>query len=95
MADLNISSKNKRIIVLSGASNPAGRCVLYVMSRDQRTRDNHALLAAQTEALEHGLPLAVVFVLQPNVNQRAKEHYRFLLSGLREIEVELAKKNIP
>ncbi len=70
-------------------------CVLYVMARDQRLRDNHALAAAQAKALELQVPFAVVFCLQPSTGIRAREHYDFMLSGLREVEQELAKQGIP
>lgn len=70
-------------------------CVLYVMSRDMRIRDNFALQVAQEEALRLKAPMAVVFVLYPHSGQRAREHYEFMLAGLREVELELAKKNIP
>lgn len=65
------------------------------MSRDQRTHDNHALIAAQKHALELKLPLAVVFCLYPKNGVRAKEHYEFMLAGLRTVEQSLAECNIP
>lgn len=79
---------------------PVGKdktAVLYVMARDQRLRDNHALALAQQQAIQLGVPLAVVFCLQPQAanGQRAREHYQFMLAGLRELESDLAKYNIP
>ena len=41
----------------SNPVNKNGQFVLYVMSRDQRVADNHALLAAQKLALEQDLSL--------------------------------------
>jgi len=72
-----------------------GACVLYVMSRDQRVQDNHALLAAQKHALAKKLPLAVVFCLLPKTGNRAREHYEFMLTGLQEVEHSLQKLSIP
>lgn len=72
-----------------------GNCVLYVMSRDQRVADNHALFAAQQHALRKNLPFAVIFVLHLVLQKRAKEHYEFMLGGLHELEAQLAKHNIP
>jgi deoxyribodipyrimidine photo-lyase len=72
-----------------------GKCVLYVMSRDQRVQDNHALICAQKHAIAKNLPFAVVFCLQPKLGVRSKEHYRFMLDGLYQVEVDLAKLNIP
>ncbi len=78
-----------------GGGGTTGNCVLYVMSRDQRVLDNHALLAAQKHALAKKLPLAVVFCLLPKTGIRAREHYGFMLKGLREVEASLATLNIP
>ena len=72
-----------------------GSCVVYVMSRDQRVKDNHALLIAQKHALAKGLPLAVVFVLQTKSSYRAREHFEFMLEGLRQVESDLKDLNIP
>lgn len=72
-----------------------GKCVLYVMSRDQRVTANHALAAAQSDALEKKLPLAVVFTLYQMKGSVAREHYEFILEGLKDVEAELARKNIP
>lgn len=72
-----------------------GKCVIYVMSRDQRVRDNHVLAAAQKHALAKKLPLAVVFCLYDKVGVRAREHYQFMIDGLRQVEADLAKLDIP
>lgn len=73
----------------------AGESVLYILSRDQRIADNHALIAAQKHAMQLGLPLAVVFVCNTVAADRALEHYQFMLTGLLELEAELALHNIP
>lgn len=72
-----------------------GNCVLYVMSRDQRVSDNFALHEAQQAALQYKLPLAVVFCLAPRSGQRAREHYEWMLQGLKEVERTLNKLSIP
>ena len=74
---------------------PDRSCVLYVMARDLRVQDNYALLVAQEQAMRLEVPLAVVFCLLPRTGQRAREHYRFMLDGLQEVETDLAKLNIP
>ncbi len=71
-----------------------GKSVVYVMSRDQRVHDNHALLYAQNEAIKAKLPLIVVFNLLPKSGVRAKEHFEFMLSGLTELHNTLATLNI-
>jgi len=71
-----------------------GSAVVYVMSRDQRVGDNHALLAAQACAALHKVPLYVVFVLK-KVSGRSREHYQFMLDGLREVKAALDTHSIP
>lgn len=70
-------------------------CVIYVMARDQRLQDNHALAAAQAKALELQVPLAVVFCLLPKSGHRAREQYMFMLDGLRQVEQGLRAQNVP
>lgn len=74
--------------------NPNGNCVVYLMSRDQRIKDNHALIAAQNIAQQEKLPLAVLFNIHFNVGYRSQEHYRFMIDGLKQIESVCQKKNI-
>jgi deoxyribodipyrimidine photo-lyase len=64
------------------------------MSRDQRARDNWALLFAQQLALETKQPLAVVFCLVPQFLDAAIRQYSFMLRGLRQVETALEQKNI-
>lgn len=86
---------NKRCLELSPGHASDAKSVVYVMSRDQRVRDNHALIEAQKEAIEHKLPLAVIFNLLPQTGHRRREHYEFMVKGLREVETDLKKKDIP
>jgi deoxyribodipyrimidine photo-lyase len=69
--------------------------VVYWMSRDQRTRDNWALLWAQDFALNQGEPLVVMFSLVPKFLNAAQRQYGFMIKGLQEVESSLARKNIP
>ncbi len=69
--------------------------VVYWMSRDQRVRDNWALLYAQDLAFERKVPLAVVFSLVPSFLQATIRHYGFMLRGLIEVERNLLAKSIP
>ncbi len=78
----------------SAKPKQTAECVLYVMSRDQRVNGNHALLAAQKHALAKNLPLAVTFCLYSKSGLRAREHYDFMLEGLKEIEQNLTKLDI-
>jgi deoxyribodipyrimidine photo-lyase len=67
----------------------------YWMSRDQRIRDNWALLFAQEKALQQRQPLAVVFCLVPTFLNATLRQYRFMLKGLQEVERGLREKGIP
>lgn len=69
--------------------------VIYWMSRDQRARDNWALLYAAASAAEMGTPLMVVFCLLPDFMDAGLRQYDFMLRGLREVEQTLTDQNIP
>lgn len=71
-----------------------GKSVIYVMSRDQRVQDNHALILAQKLAIAHKVPLYILFVLKI-VEPRSYEHYAFMLDGLSELALAASKHNIP
>ncbi|MDG1990144.1 MAG: deoxyribodipyrimidine photo-lyase [Dehalococcoidia bacterium] len=74
--------------------NNVGDCIIYIMSRDQRINDNHALLYAQKLSLEKALPIVILFNFTPNVGVRAREHYSFMINGLKEIEKKCERKKI-
>ncbi len=69
--------------------------VVYWMSRDQRIRDNWALLFAQQRALEQRRPLAVLFCLVGDFLGATKRHYKFMLKGLENVRRELEALDIP
>lgn len=85
---------HKRILKISENDNQHGQCVVYVMSRDQRVSDNHALLSAQHKANKLSLPLIVLFQLFPSSQNRSYEHARFMIEGLEEVKKMLASYNI-
>ena len=68
--------------------------VVYWMSRDQRTRDNWALLYAQELALQKQTSLCVIFCLVPSFLNAAIRQYAFMLKGLCEVAETLQSKNI-
>jgi deoxyribodipyrimidine photo-lyase len=68
--------------------------VVYWMSRDQRVKDNWALLFAQELALDLKQPLAVVFCLTPQFLNATWRQYSFMLTGLRDVENDLLARNI-
>ena len=72
-----------------------GKCIVYVMSRDQRVRDNYALVAAQKYAQSKELPLVVFFNLYSKLEHRVYQHFEFMLDGLQQVERSLKNLNIP
>jgi deoxyribodipyrimidine photo-lyase len=69
--------------------------VVYWMSRDQRVRDNWALLYAQELARTRKVPLAVVFALSPRFLDATLRQYDFMLRGLELVERSLTNYRIP
>jgi deoxyribodipyrimidine photo-lyase len=68
--------------------------VVYWMSRDQRIRDNWALLYCQHKALEYHVPMVVVFCLVQEFSGAEKRHYQFMVEGLKQIARGLGELNI-
>ena len=81
-------SLNKNLV---GNSGP----VVYLMSRDQRVRDNHALLRAQEIAKANNTHVVVLFCLLIGTGYRAREHYEFMIEGLKQVESGLQQYGIP
>lgn len=86
-------SNNRCILIHESSKN--GQSIVYVMSRDQRVKDNFALITAQQKANELSLPLVVVFNLKNKLQNRLYEHFEFMLEGLKEVAINLEKLNIP
>ncbi len=84
----------RRVHILNDAPY-AGGPVVYWMSRDQRVRDNWALLYARDLAAVHRAPLVVLFCLATAFVGAREEHYAFMLAGLREVEEDLRSRGIP
>ena len=68
--------------------------VVYWMSREQRCRDNAALVHAAALASSLQRSLVVVFCLSPSFLAASWRHYEFMLQGLEETEQELAALGI-
>jgi len=86
---------NKRRIRLFQAGNQTNGSVIYWMSRDQRVHDNWALLFAQQLAMGKKRPLSVIFNLVPDFLEATIRQYGFMIKGLKEVEIELKKFDIP
>ena len=69
--------------------------VVYWMSRDQRISDNWALIRAQNLAIAKATTLAIVFCLAPKYLEGCIRQRGFMLRGLKMIEEDAAKLNIP
>ena len=87
--------EQRRIHIIKAVRSEGIGPVVYWMSRDQRVHDNWALLHAQSLAIEHRVPLIVVFCLVPEFLHASVRHYAFMVKGLKETDAELAKKSIP
>jgi deoxyribodipyrimidine photolyase len=70
----------KRVRVLKDGNRRPGP-VIYWMSRDQRVRNNWALLYVQELALEEIIPLAVFFCLVPQFLDATVRQFGFMLDG--------------
>jgi deoxyribodipyrimidine photo-lyase len=86
--------REERVRVLK-EGKPGKGPVVYWMSRNQRARDNWALLYARDLALEFKRPLVVIFYLSSGFGLARESHYRFMLEGLKEAAAELESKGIP
>jgi deoxyribodipyrimidine photo-lyase len=73
---------NDRILVLNYKKIEENGPVVYWMSRDQRATSNWALSYAQQIAIEHKVPLVVLFVVQENFLDAQKRQYDFMVNGL-------------
>ena len=84
----------KRVRQLRQGINNQGP-VCYWMSRDQRVRDNWALLYSQELALQRNESLIVLFCLVPEFLDATARQYDFMITGLREVETDLRALKIP
>lgn len=94
---IDLYSQTDRVRKLNSLDGYLGESegVVYVMSRDQRVYDNHALQYAQQVATRAQLPLYVLFVVYDKpVARRAQEHFIFMLEGLEQVASQLKQFNI-
>ena len=93
--ELHALSEDPRVTMRrGGVPDPDGRCVVYWMQRAQRGVDNHAVNLAVEIANLLGLPLVVYFAGISNFPHANLRHYVFLNQGLRDVEEDLARRNI-
>lgn len=68
--------------------------VLLWISRDQRMRDNWAYETARDLADRQDVPLVACFCLAPRLGAATRRHFDFMISGLRELERDLADAGV-
>jgi deoxyribodipyrimidine photo-lyase len=89
-----MSVNPRRIRALKKESYAKGP-VIYWMSRDQRVRDNWALLFARELAKKNDTGLVVAFCLAAQFLGATKMQYAFMLKGLKEVQKDLFAREIP
>jgi len=77
-----------------GAPLKDGKCVAYWMQRAERGIDNPAVYLAIEIGNELDLPVVVFFSAISNFPHANLRHYAFLNQGLRDIEEDLAERNV-
>ncbi|MBW4061421.1 deoxyribodipyrimidine photo-lyase [Candidatus Saccharibacteria bacterium] len=84
-----------RIKVLNDARvKSEGRCVIYWMQKDQRSRDNWALVRAIELANQYEVPLVVAFFVWDGLKNAYLRHFEFMLRGLSEVAADLDRQQI-
>src|SRR5271154_6939954 len=92
---LNKLADNPRITVRRpGLPLKDGKSVVYWMQRAQRGIDNPAVDLAIGIGSELNLPVGVFFSAISNFPHANLRHYAFLNQGLRDIEEDLAERNV-
>ncbi|MBN1844428.1 MAG: deoxyribodipyrimidine photo-lyase [Sedimentisphaerales bacterium] len=84
----------ERIQRLNRHDDRDGAYVLYWMQSAQRAEYNHALEYAIGQANRCARPLLVFFGLTDDYPGANERHYTFMLEGLREVQLDLAKRGI-
>ncbi|KAL3156827.1 hypothetical protein ABBQ38_001097 [Trebouxia sp. C0009 RCD-2024] len=93
-ADNTLHVNPKRYRELKGGAIKKGP-VIYWMSRDQRVKDNWALLYACEVAERSGSNVVVAFNLVTEFLGAGSRQWGFLVRGLRQVEPKLQALNIP
>ena len=92
---LRVLAGNDRVTVRrDGAPAATGKTVVYWMQRAERGVDNHALDCAIAVGNALGLPVVVYFAGVSNFPHANLRHYVFLNQGLRDVEQDLATRNV-
>ncbi|MFA5006662.1 MAG: deoxyribodipyrimidine photo-lyase [Candidatus Izemoplasmatales bacterium] len=85
----------RRVVVRQeGRPDAGGTHVIYWMQQSQRVHRNHALATAVGIANDAGLPVTVVFVVDPSYPGANLRSFAFMFEGLRETAAELDRRGI-
>ena len=88
-------AENPRVTVRRrSAPLKGGKCIVYWMQRAERGVDNHAVNLAVEIGNELDLPVVVFFSAISNFPHANLRHYAFLNQGLKDIEEDLAERNV-
>ncbi|XP_077235521.1 photolyase 1 [Tasmannia lanceolata] len=93
--DFSCTVQTGRIRVLKEQNSLRKGPVIYWMFRDQRLRDNWALIHAIEQANKIDAPVAIVFNLLDQFLGAKARHFGFMLRGLRELQRNLKALEIP
>lgn len=89
------SIQSQRVHRLDPERDPGdGEFVLYWMQAAVRSTANHALEFAIERANEGGIPVLVVFVVDPDYPESSLRHHRFLVEGLASVAPRLAERRV-
>ncbi|KAL6004825.1 hypothetical protein ACLOJK_005381 [Asimina triloba] len=94
-ADEGTSVHSGRVRVLRERRSPEKGPVVYWMFRDQRSRDNWALIHAVDQAAKMDTSVAVAFNLFDRFLGAKARHFGFMLRGLRQLQQNLEALGIP
>ncbi|KAM7255858.1 hypothetical protein ACFE04_011599 [Oxalis oulophora] len=88
----SLSIQTNRIRILkqpSSSSKPVVGPIVYWMFRDQRLKDNWALIHAIDQANKANVPVAIAFNLFDQFKEAKARHLGFMLKGLRQLHQEI------
>ena len=94
MTSLDQIADDPRVRIRKGGLNAQAECVLYWMRRAQRAWDNPALDVAIQAGNVLKKPVLVFFGLSAKSHHANLRHYTFMIQGLRDVAIELRKRNI-
>ncbi|MGZ5019390.1 MAG: deoxyribodipyrimidine photo-lyase [Chthoniobacterales bacterium] len=91
---MSVEIDQTRLMLLNNREIARGDYVLYWMQQAQRAVFNHALEYAVSRSNELKQPLLVCFGLTDGYPEANLRHYTFMLEGLRDVGLALAKRGI-